>query len=139
MPKSSMAMRTPRPCNSSSCGRAATMSAMTMSSVISTVSADAPMPARVIALATFSTRLPSLSSADDRLIDMLRFGERSRSSDAARAASLSTNSPNCVENPPVSMIGMNLPGRINPRVGCCHRTSASNPSTSRLPVLTIGW
>jgi hypothetical protein len=93
------------------------MSAMTMSSVISTVNADAPIPARVMALATFSTRSPLLSSAADRLIDMLRFGLRSRSNDAARVASLSTNSPSWIENPAVSMIGMNLPGRMSPRVG----------------------
>ena len=57
---------------------------------------------------------------------------------ASASALLSTNSPSWIENPAVSMIGMNLPGRIKPRVGCCHLTNASKPSTSRVPVLTIG-
>src|SRR5690606_42139696 len=50
-----------------------------------------------------------------------------------------TQSPIIMENGCCSILGRNSPGGTKPRMGSCQRSKASNPSTSPVTMLTLGW
>ena len=51
----------------------------------------------------------------------------------------STHSPIGMIRPVSSARGMNWAGETMPSSGCCQRTRASKPTSSRLSMSTLGW
>ena len=66
-------------------------------------------------------------------------GRDRRQRAAWRQAVSRTQRPSGTISPVSSASGMNAIGGTRPRVGCCQRTSASNPTTASVSRSTIGW
>ncbi len=104
---------------------------ITTLSVISSSSDAGSRPVAARIAATLSTRSAWANWRADRLTDMTSGappGPAARQARACRQAVSRTQRPIGTISPVSSASGMNASGGTSPRVGCCQRTSASNPT-----------
>src|SRR6185369_10985703 len=113
-------------------------------SVISSSRASGSRPVRARVRRMSSTRSPCVNCRADRFTETnVRLPpdapSAAFSTAACRHAASSTQRPRATISPVSSAIGMKASGGTRPRVGCCHRTSASKPTTSPRRRSTSGW
>ena len=145
MPKSSMAMRTPRSWSSSSSARARSPAAPSSTIAVSVTSS--PRAAGARPLSSSASRTSALIPPADiwRAERFTQVTKRSGSSTsrlqraAWAQASRITNSPSGRMSPVASATGMKVLGATSPRVGEVQRSSASTPTTCALSRSYSGW
>ena len=140
MPKSSIAILTPRALSPRRTATFFGTSPMSALSVISRIRSCGASPLSSSARETSVRRSASCSWRTERLT-LTVSGLRPPSCQSLdwRQASRNVRRPMGTIMPVSSATGMNSAGRINPLRGCSQRTSASNPTIRPLSRQTVGW
>ncbi|MEZ5133687.1 MAG: hypothetical protein R2699_01145 [Acidimicrobiales bacterium] len=142
MPKSSTAMRTPRPRNRCSVSSDASTSSISTLSVISSSRRAGGMPVASRMARTSSTSEGWPSWRPDRLTDTCSGrcpGSAASHRRAWTQACSITHRPMPTISPVSSATPMNSLGWRSPRSGCSQRSSASTPLMAPVTRSTTGW